>query len=38
MSIQTIQNYYTKIEQLIRYGGSMNESSLRKAFQDLLEQ
>ena len=38
MSIQLIQNYYTKVEQMIRYGGTRNESSLRKPFQDLLEQ
>jgi hypothetical protein len=38
MSPQLIQNYYTKVEQIIRYGGSRNESSLRKPFQDLLEQ
>jgi len=38
MSTQLIQNYYTKVEQIIRYGGSRNESSLRKPFQDLLEQ
>jgi len=38
MSIQLIQQYYTKVEQIIRYGGSRNESSLRKPFQDLLEQ
>lgn len=38
MSIQLIQQYYTKVEQVIRYGGSWNESSLRKPFQDLLEQ
>ncbi|MBI5351646.1 MAG: N-6 DNA methylase [Chloroflexi bacterium] len=37
MSIQLIQQYYTKVEQIIRYGGSRNESSLRKPFQDLLE-
>jgi len=37
MSIQLIQNYYSKVEQIIRYGGSRNESSLRKPFQDLLE-
>ncbi len=35
MSIQLIQNYYSKVEQIIRYGGSRNESSLRKPFQDL---
>jgi len=38
MSIQLIQQYYSKVEQIIRYGGSRNESSLRKPFQDLLEQ
>ena len=37
MSIQLIQQYYSKVEQIIRYGGSRNESSLRKPFQDLLE-
>ena len=38
MSIQLIQKYYTEVEQIIRYGGSRNKSSLRKPFQDLLEQ
>ena len=38
MSIQLIQQYYSKIEQSIHYGGSRNETSLRKPFQDLLEQ
>ena len=38
MSIQLIQKYYTEIDKIIRYGGSRNESSLRKPFQDLLEQ
>jgi len=38
MSIQLIQQYYAKVEKLIRYGGSHNESSIRKAIQDLLEQ
>src|SRR5512143_2216784 len=38
MSIQLIQQYYSKVEQVVRYGGSWNESSLRKPFQDLLEQ
>jgi predicted helicase len=37
MSIQLVQQYYAKVEQIIRYGGSRNESSLRKPFQDLLE-
>ena len=38
MSIQLIQRYYAEIDKIIRYGGSWNESSLRKAFQELLEQ
>lgn len=38
MSIQLIHQYYSKVEQVIRYGGSRNEQSLRKPFQDLLEQ
>ncbi len=38
MSIQLIQQYQAKVEQIIRYGGSRNEGSLRKPFQDLLEQ
>ncbi|OGN76487.1 MAG: DNA methyltransferase [Chloroflexi bacterium GWB2_49_20] len=38
MSIQLIQQYYTAVEKIIHYSGSRNESSLRKPFQDLLEQ
>ena len=38
MSIQLIQKYYADVDKIIRYGGSRNESSLRKPFQDLLEQ
>jgi predicted helicase len=37
MSIQLIQQYHAQVEKLIRYGGSRNESALRKPFQDLLE-
>jgi len=37
MSIEAIQRYYTKVEKIIRYGGSRNESSVRFAFQNLLE-
>lgn len=36
MSIQLIQQYHTKVEKIIRYGGSRNEGALRKPFQDLL--
>jgi len=38
MSIQLIQKYYSELDRIIRYGGSRNEQSLRKPFQDLLEQ
>jgi predicted helicase len=38
MSIQLVQQYYAKVDQMIRYGGTRNESTLRKPFQDLLEQ
>ena len=37
MSVQLIQQYHAKVEKIIRYGGSRNESALRKSFQDLLE-
>ena len=37
MSIQLIQKYHSKVERIIHYGGSRNESALRKPFQDLLE-
>ena len=37
MSIELIQKYYAEVEKLIRYGGSRNESSLRRAFINLLE-
>lgn len=38
MSLQLIQQYHTRIDKIIQYGGSHNESSLRFAFQTLLEQ
>ncbi len=38
MSLQLIQQYHAKVERIIRYGGSRNESALRKPFEDLLEQ
>ncbi len=38
MSLQLIQQYYTKVEKLIQYGGSKNETAIRSAFQSLLEQ
>lgn len=38
MSIQLINQYYAKVEKIYRYGGSKKETSIRKPFQDLLEQ
>lgn len=38
MTIQLIHQYYTKVEKLIQYGGSKNETAIRSAFQNLLEQ
>lgn len=36
MSIQLINQYYTKRDKLIQFGGSKNELSIRDAFKDLL--
>ena len=36
MSVQLINQYYTKREKLIQFGGSKNELSIRDAFKDLL--
>jgi len=36
LSIQLINQYYTKREKLIQYGGSKNELSVRDAFKDLI--
>jgi predicted helicase len=36
MSVQLIQQYHTKVERIIRYGGSRNESALRQPFLELL--
>jgi predicted helicase len=38
MSLQLIQQYHTRVDKIIQYGGSRNESALRFAFQTLLEQ
>jgi predicted helicase len=38
MSIQLVQRYYAKVEELIHYGGFRNEKQLRKAFEGLLDQ
>ncbi len=37
MSIEAIERYHRKIETVVRYGGSRNESTLRSAFMGLLE-
>jgi len=36
MSLQHINQYYTEIDQLRRFGGSRNENALRSAFEQLL--
>ena len=38
MSKQSITNYYNKLSQYKRYGGTQNESSIRRAFANLLEE
>lgn len=38
MSIQHINQYYTKRDKLIQYGDSKNELSIRGVFKDLLDQ
>jgi predicted helicase len=38
MSIQNINNYYNKISQYKRFVGTRNETSLRRAFANLLEE
>jgi predicted helicase len=37
MSLFAIQQYYKNVDQLIRYGGSRNETSIRNAFIDLIQ-
>jgi len=38
MSLQLIQDYHKKVQEIIQYGGSRNETAIRPAFQRLLEQ
>ncbi len=38
MSKQAINNYYNKISQYKRFGGTRNETSMRRAFANLLEE
>lgn len=37
MSLQLINQYQAKLERLIAYGGSRNETSVRAAFQERLD-
>lgn len=37
MSIHLIKNYYTEVERIIHFGGSRKETSIRNAFQRLLD-
>lgn len=37
MSIQNINNYYNKLSQYKRFGGTKNETNIRRAFANLLE-
>lgn len=37
MSLQLITQYQAKLERLVQYGGSRNETSVRAAFQELLD-
>lgn len=36
MSLQLVRQYQQKLERIVQYGGSRNETSVRAAFQDLL--
>ena len=38
MSRQLIQQYYSKVDKVIQYGGVRNETAIRGAFHDLLNQ
>ncbi|MFA5251444.1 MAG: type ISP restriction/modification enzyme [Phycisphaerae bacterium] len=38
MSVQTISKYYTEIQKYIRFGGTSKESSIRRAFENLLNE
>jgi len=38
MSIHAIKKYYAEVEEIIRYGGSRNESAIRTAFYKLLDE
>jgi predicted helicase len=38
MSVQLISKYYTEIEKYIRFGGTSKETSIRRAFENLLNE
>lgn len=37
MSLKLIQQYHHKVQEIVQYGGSKNETAIRPAFQKLLE-
>lgn len=37
MSLQLVSQYRAKLERLVQYGGSRDETSVRAAFQELLD-
>lgn len=37
MSLKLIQQYHHKIQEIVEYGGSKNETAIRPAFQKLLD-
>ncbi|MBI4847536.1 MAG: hypothetical protein HY808_03030 [Nitrospirae bacterium] len=38
MSIQLINQYYSKLDRILQYGGSTNETAVRNAFYALLNE
>jgi hypothetical protein len=38
MSLLLIQQYHSKVKEIMQYGASRNETAIRPAFQKLLEQ
>ncbi len=38
MSLKLIQEYHSRVEEILQYGGSHNETAIRPAFQKLIEQ
>ncbi len=38
MSVQLINQYYSKLDRILKFGGSSNESTVRSAFYNLLNE